>query len=70
MVLEHGGRRAMQLNEVEGVDAEVAARAVDPRPEVLRRVVLGTLFVAASHLRRDDDAVPGPRGEEAADDLL
>src|SRR4051794_16871120 len=38
------GRRAMQLDEVERLHAEVLARAIVPRAEVLGGVVLDRLF--------------------------
>ena len=40
VVLVGGRRRAVQLHEVEGLDAEVAPGPVDPGPQVLRRVLL------------------------------
>ena len=51
----HAIRRAVQLNQIHGVDAEVGARALVPCAEVLRRVVLGELLDPASHLGRHED---------------
>ena len=64
------GRRAVQLDQVEDVDAEVAARPVGPGAEVLQHVVLRHLVHPAAHLGGHRDGGVGPVGEEAADDRL
>ena len=70
VVVDDLARRAVQLHEVDGVDAEVAARAVEPRAEVGLDVVRRHLLLAAAHLGRDGEAGVGVVGDEAADDLL
>src|SRR5690606_9499925 len=66
----HRGRRAVELDEVEPVGAQVAARAVGPLAELREREVVRVLGLAAAHLRRHGDGVAGVVGEERADDLL
>src|SRR5690606_6211275 len=68
--LDHLGGRAMQLYEVERVDAEIAAAAVGPGAERLGRIVLGPLLGAPAHLGGDHDAVVGMGGEEPPDQRL
>ena len=70
VVRVHRRRRAVQLHEVEGVDAEVRTRAVGPGAEVLERVVLGLLRHPPAHLRGDRDARVGVVDEPAADERL
>jgi hypothetical protein len=60
----------VQLHQVEPVDAEVAARPVDPAAEVLEVVVLRFLVESAAHLGGHGEPGVGMRRGEAADDLL
>ena len=63
-------RRAVQLDQVEGLDAEVAARPVDPGPQVLGRVLGGLERVgAAAGLGRHERPVR-PGRQRLADALL
>ena len=64
------GRRAVQLHEVERLHAEVLARAVVPRPEVLGRVVLDGLVQAPAHLRGDGDRLALALAQQASDQPL
>ena len=60
----------MQLHEVERGEAEVLARAVDPRAVVGRRVVLVQLGDAPAHLRRDERTrIAEPRDDPPDDPL-
>ncbi len=68
--VDHGRRRAVQLDQVQALDAEVAAGPVGPLPEVVEHVVLRHLLHAPAHLGGDDDPLVRVRGEEAADVLL
>ena len=70
VVLDHGGRRAVQLHEVEPLDPEVLARAVVPLAEARRRVLGVLLRHAAPHLRRDERPLTGKLREDAADQAL
>ena len=63
-------RRAVQLHEVERSMPRLRPRAVDPRAEVVGRVVLRHLLDAAAHLGGDREARVRVLGEEAADELL
>ncbi len=65
-----GRRRAVQLHQVDAVDAEVAPGAVVPGAEVLQHVVLGDLLDPAAHLGGDQDVQVRPAGEERGDGLL
>jgi hypothetical protein len=67
---EHGGRRAVQLDQVEPVGAQVDPGPVGPGAEVFQRVVLWSLLDPAAHLGRDHNALPGVAGQEAPDDAL
>jgi hypothetical protein len=58
----------VQLDQVERVHAEVAARPVVPLAEVRGDVVLGHLLDAAAHLGRHEDVTA--LGEEPADQPL
>ena len=64
------GRGAVQLDEVEPLDAEIAPRPVVPLAEVVEDVVLRDLLDPPAHLGGDED--PGVRtlAQEAPDDLL
>src|SRR5690606_11889479 len=53
VVRVYRGRRAVQLHEVERVDAEVATAAIGPIPELLVHIVARDLFFAAPHLGGD-----------------
>ena len=64
------GGWAVELHQVQGVDAEVLARPLGPAAESLFRVVLAQLVDASPHLRRDGDAVIGSRCEELSDERL
>ena len=70
VVLDHGGRRGVELHEVEPLDAEVLARAVGPLAEARRRVLGVLQRHAAPHLGRDERALAGVLGEHAADQPL
>jgi hypothetical protein len=70
VVLVDGGRRAVQLHEVERVLSEVRPRPVRPLPEVLERVRLGGLWQAAAHLGGDGERHGRVRRQEGADDAL
>src|SRR5665811_517355 len=63
-------RRAVELDQVEAVDAEPLTAAVHPAPERLRVVVRGQLGHAPAHLRGDDEALAGARAKEPADEAL
>ena len=73
--LEHGGRvvrlprRAVQLDEVDDVDAEVLARALEPDAQVLLGVVLHPLLDPAPELGRDHERLV-PLAEQPADQPL
>jgi hypothetical protein len=67
---EDARRRAVQLDEVEAVGAQVAARAVGPGAKGVERVGLGTLLDAAAHLRGDRDLEVRAACEVGADELL
>ncbi len=61
--------RAVQLDEVEGLDAEVLPRAVRPGAEGVERVRLGHMGVrATAHLRRDRQAMAPALGEQPPDE--
>ncbi len=66
--------RAVQLDEVERLDAEVGPRAVGPGAEGVQRVGVRDVRVgAAAHLRRDHDRAARARGalrEEPPDEAL
>jgi hypothetical protein len=64
----HRRRRAVQLDQVERLDAEVAARPVVPLAEVRADVVLRHLLDPAAHLGRHEDVAAF--GEEPADQAL
>ena len=63
-------RRAVQLHQVEGVDAEVAAGPVDPGAQVLGRVLLRLEGVGAPAGLGGDERALRARGERLADALL
>src|SRR3954471_15325689 len=66
----HGRRRAVQLDQVQGVHAQVAPGLVDPRPQVLRRVLLGDEGVGTpADLGGDEGALPAV-GQRLLDPLL
>src|SRR5262249_4219524 len=65
-----GRRRAMQLDEVQGLDAQIAARAVGPGAEVVEGVVLRPLLDAPAHLGGDGQGVSGVGALPLADQLL
>ncbi len=67
---EHRRRRAVQLDQVERVDAEVGAGAIGPGPEVVEREVRRVLLGAAAHLGGDQDVEVGPCTQVFADQLL
>ena len=67
---QHRGRRAVQLDEVESVDAEVAAGPIGPGTEVVEGVALGDLVDPATHLGGHGDATVRMLGQESADQLL
>jgi hypothetical protein len=66
----HGGGRAVELNQVEPVDAEVGAGPVGPGAEVLEGVERGVEVDAAAHLGGHQDRRVRPLLEEAPDELL
>ena len=60
----------VQLDEVEGVGAQVRPRAVGPGAEVRHRVVLQALTGAPTHLRGHERVEPRVGREELGDALL
>ena len=67
---EHRGGRAVQLHEIERVDAEIFAGAVGPFAKLGKCEVLGHLSFTAPHLGGDGEAVAGVVGEVGPDELL
>src|SRR3954467_1140751 len=70
LVAVDGGRRAVQLDEVERVDAEVAAGPVDPRAQVLGGVLRRLERVGAAPGLGGDERPLTPGGQRLADPLL
>ena len=68
---DHVGGRAVQLHEVQGVQAEVRAGPVGPGPEIGEGVVLRPLIDPAAHLGGHGDCGAGVAvSQEPADDLF
>ena len=65
-----GGREAVQLDEVEAIDAKVVTAPVDPAAEGLRRVQGQVQGGATAHLRCHEERLATPLPEKLPDQSL